>query len=649
MRKTSLSSTEPGGLGQAFCNIFALFLLACPLSQAEAFTPPAPSDMPDAITVKGKEIALKDLKNPLRESPDKLKELSQQGGEIYFRNCFLCHGDLLDGKGVFGQRLFPPAADFGLPEALPSKPEAYAYWRIMKGGKGLPKKFQPWDSAMPAWEDHLEEEDVWKVILFIYDNADDKWERALNDDQEPSVNRGRTLYKDKCAYCHGAKGGGDGPSAKYSSPKPRKLYKGQYKIRSTPFGKIPTDQDLFDMITNGYPGTSMPSWKHLSITDRWSLVLYLKKLSKKFEKFVKRGKTHQLIQVPEPPPFTLESVASGKQLFVQNCSGCHGVKGRGDGASTHKIVDLDADTIWPRNLTKPWTFRRGATRKKLFMTLRTGLSTSAMPRFSGRIFKDQQIWDLVHYVQTLSPSQKPPLKPTIKVEKVSGELPTTPDHPIWKEKDAYFFPLFGQIMEPKKSYYPVHDGLKVKAVRNGADIAFLLYWDDPHPDPILSTLTSVKESPAPPLPPELQVEEEEEETPAETEPQEFPDSIALQFPVNLSPDGEKPNFLNGDPNHPVNLWQWSSHPMQASEINARGLDKWERQPEASQGVDSKVFYRYGRYYLVMKRKLTTDDVSNDIQFRAGEKIPIAFNVWDGSQGQTGSKKSVSSWFEMVLE
>ena len=37
----------------------------------------------------------------------------------------------------------------------------------MKGGKGLPERFEPWNSAMPAWEGTLSQEEVWKTILYI--------------------------------------------------------------------------------------------------------------------------------------------------------------------------------------------------------------------------------------------------------------------------------------------------------------------------------------------------------------------------------------------------------------------------------------------------------------------------------------------------
>ena len=49
--------------------------------------------------------------------------------------------------------------------------EGYAFWRISKGGPGLPPEGAPWDSAMPAWEDVLTEEEIWKIIMAEYDIA----------------------------------------------------------------------------------------------------------------------------------------------------------------------------------------------------------------------------------------------------------------------------------------------------------------------------------------------------------------------------------------------------------------------------------------------------------------------------------------------
>ncbi len=321
--------------------------------------------MPATLVVEGRQVSLKDLKNPIAESDQTVRD----GAEVYVKNCALCHGDLLDGKGLFGESFFPRPANFLDPQSVLSKPQSYAYWRIMKGGPGLPEKYGPWDSAMPAWEGTLKEEDVWKVIQYIYSTAQERTQTKESPTSEPSADRGSEVYAKYCAVCHGDKGAGDGPGAKISSPFPRNFIKGHIKFRSTPFGKIPTDKDLFNIITQGTLGTTMPSWKHLPENDRHSLVLYLKTLSKKFAKFVTKGKTHKIVDVPEPPAFTLASLERGKELFIKNCSACHGIKGRSDGASTKKIVNVATDAIWPRNLTKPWKFRRGGNRKEIWSTM----------------------------------------------------------------------------------------------------------------------------------------------------------------------------------------------------------------------------------------------------------------------------------------
>ncbi|GJL80289.1 MAG: hypothetical protein NPINA01_32780 [Nitrospinaceae bacterium] len=628
--------------------VSCIFLLCPSLAFSELL--PSVVDMPDTLSVRGKIVDLKKLKSPLSKDPVHLAKHLREGGEIYFKNCLLCHGDLMDGQGLFADRFFPPPADFTHSVSVVTLPPSYAYWRIVKGGPGLPDKFSPWDSSMPAWEDQLSEEEIWKVILFIYATATEKKETLdPAHSSRASLEKGKEIYAQKCAWCHGDKGEGDGVSADYSSPRPRNFTKSHIKIRSTPFGKIPTDEDLFDRITKGSPGTTMPGWGHLPVADRWSLVLYLKSLGKKFAKFKEKGKTHKQVIVPDPPLFTLESLASGKELYLQNCSGCHGVKGRSDGASTHRVVDIASDAIWPRNLSKPWTFRRGNSRKQLFMTLRTGLSTTAMPRFSPRIFDDQQIWDIVHYVQTLSPSKKPEVKKTMTVQRVEGELPLDPKDPAWKKVDLNFFPLGGQIIGKEKLYAPTVDNIFIQAIHNGDEIAVNLHWDDPSYDPILAVLTRVKESPPPPLPEHLRAEQPEETKPKKPEIQEFPDAIAVQFPTRLNTEGLKPYFLNGDSRHPVNLWKWESGPNKTFEMNATGLSDWKVQPVENQKVLSESVYRYGRYSLVMKRKLITADDKNDIQFWTKTKIPIAFNVWDGSQGEKGTQKAISSWFEIILE
>lgn len=603
---------------------------------AWGFTPPPSEDVPKTFTLKGSKVAIKNLANPFKDDPKAL----MQGGTLYTKHCFFCHGDLLDGNGLFGKSFFPAPANFTRLDSILSRPQAYTFWRIMKGGQGLPEKYEPWNSAMPAWEETLSKKDVWKIITYIYETAR-QWHAKPGKQKPPSLEKGKQVYLEKCAFCHGEKGKGDGPSADYSMPQPRNLTKGHIKLRSTSFGKIPTDEDLFNAITKGMRGTTMPGWKHLPENDRKSLVIFIKSLSKKFKKFKKRGKSHKIVKVGKPPALSPKSLAQGKELFLANCSGCHGVEGRGDGVTTQRIIDYSSNAIWPRNLTQPWTFRRGSSREEIFKTLRTGLSTTAMPKFSPRVFSDAQIWDMAYYVSTLAPLTQPKTQSPLHAKKVAGKISEDFNAPVWKDAEASFIPLGGQLQSKPKSYFPTVRNLTVRAVHNGKEVALYMHWDDPSLDTSLRKFMDVEESPAPPLPEHMRGQDPEE--PLEAVIPEYPDAIAVQFPVKL--EAQTPYFLNGDADHSVNLWHWTTSTNKAVEIHARGLDAWS--PPEESGVSVTSHFSYGRYSLILKRKFKTDE--GDIEFQTGRPIPIAFNIWDGYHEETGNKKSISSWFTLWLD
>ena len=129
---------------------------------------PAP---PDAITVHGTEHALGTADNPYRhlEGTPEFEERVANGRQVYYQNCFYCHGDLMAGAGMFAHALNPIPSNFQDPGVIPMLREAFLFWRIAKGAPGLPEEGGPWQSAMPAWENFLTEEEMWNVILFLYD------------------------------------------------------------------------------------------------------------------------------------------------------------------------------------------------------------------------------------------------------------------------------------------------------------------------------------------------------------------------------------------------------------------------------------------------------------------------------------------------
>jgi mono/diheme cytochrome c family protein len=87
----------------------------------------------------------------------------------------------------------------------------------------------------------------------------------------------KQIYAQQCAACHGEEGRGDGPAAYLLYPKPRNFVAANYRLVST-WERMPTDQDLFNTITRGMPGSAMPSWGHLPEEQRWALVYYVKSI-----------------------------------------------------------------------------------------------------------------------------------------------------------------------------------------------------------------------------------------------------------------------------------------------------------------------------------------------------------------------------------
>lgn len=128
---------------------------------------PAP---PGTITFRGRTLTLTGLENPLRSSGE-LREHLAVGRRVYYENCVFCHGDRLDGQGHYAHAFNPAPLSFRDQGTIAQLTESYVFWRIAKGGPGLPREGTPWNSAMPAWEDFLTEEEIWAVIVYLYDQT----------------------------------------------------------------------------------------------------------------------------------------------------------------------------------------------------------------------------------------------------------------------------------------------------------------------------------------------------------------------------------------------------------------------------------------------------------------------------------------------
>ena len=90
-----------------------------------------------------------------------------------------------------------------------------------------------------------------------------------------SIAAGQEIYSSHCASCHGTTGKGDGPVGLTLNPRPADL--SQHAVTG-----IHPDSQLFEWITNGFPGSRMPAFRTaLSDTDRWNLVNFIRTLAPK--------------------------------------------------------------------------------------------------------------------------------------------------------------------------------------------------------------------------------------------------------------------------------------------------------------------------------------------------------------------------------
>jgi len=488
--------------------------------------------------------------------------------------------------------------------------------------------------------------------------------------QTTSAETGKAIYDQHCAACHGVNGQGDGPAAVWLYPKPRHFNSGLFKIKSTPSGFLPTDEDLLRTVTRGMPGSSMPSFTYLSEQERRDVVQYVKYLTvytdpsgkriNFFEDEKAKGLVGEPIQIPPEPPITVAAIAKGQDLYSKlNCFTCHGLNGEGVGPSTPGLKDFWGFSLPARDFNTG-QFRGGHEGRDLYLRVAGGIPGTPMPVFDDKMVSPEDRWAIVHYVQSLRRKDveiSDILKPaddTVHATRVK-KLPVSPADPAWDRFDPVRIPL--NPLWPEQDLIPA---VAVRAVHDGKRVAILCQWEDPIVDggPVRV--------------------------------QDFQDAIALQFSVN----GTTPFLGMGDAKNPVNIWQWKAgwqqeiegvrpdvstiyvsmhvdrypetkplfrtaeaagndlaqpaHKSPVEDANARGFGTFTAQPPAGQNVQGKGIWRDSHWNVVFVRDLKSKD-SNDVKFAVGKPVPIAFGVWDGQNRDRNGRKVISNWLKLLLE
>ena len=197
------------------------------------------------------------------------------------------------------------------------------------------------------------------------------------------LERGAVVYRTNCASCHGRRGDGRGPAARFLSVPPRDLTTGVYKWRTTASGDLPTDADLLRSVRQGAAGTPMPAWDGLlSIRDMWSVVQYIKTFS---PRFAEEGPAAPLAMQREAPTVDDASRRRGRLMYVMlQCWTCHGMNGTGDGPASGTLRDDNDHPIAAYDFTQN-TMRAGSRPFDVYRTFTTGVNGTPMPSYDEAI------------------------------------------------------------------------------------------------------------------------------------------------------------------------------------------------------------------------------------------------------------------------
>lgn len=450
--------------------------------------------------------------------------------------------------------------------------------------------------------------------------------------QAQDLARGRAVYLKHCSQCHGQAGTPyqfdpsrpgqylrnekevplidtrTAPGAPFVHPRPRDLTTGVFKLRSTAAGTLPTGADIIRTIARGMPGSSMPAWQGvLTEAEIKDVAAYVKTLSKRFAS----EKTGRLVDL-SPLPKTSESIKEGRKTYLNaNCFLCHGFEGRGDGdVGLYRRDAADQNNkVSAADLTKRWSFRSGPALEDIHKAVMTGMTL--MPSHEAAFGEGPQArrkaWDLAYYVDSLS-RPKPKADGVLTVGKKDGELPAGENDPLWENVPPQDVFLAGQVILAPRYYEPSVDMISVRGVFNDRELALLLEWNDP------------RKNLAP-----------------------MPDAVQVQLPLPLESRRDLPHFLEGSAARPALLWKWDAQSEKLQAWKASGPSA-KKTGLAAEGLKSSASYSYGRWRLLIRKKLGPD-------FPRDRPIPVAFSVWDGDPGEreeAGLRRSLSGWNALVL-
>ncbi len=243
---------------------------------------------------------------------------------------------------------------------------------------------------------------------------------------------------------------------------------------------------------------------------------------------------------------------------------------------------------------------------------------------------------------------------------------------VWKTVPAYKQPLQRQfLVVPKPADVGVKEVL-VQSINDGRYIAFRLVWKD----------TTMNDG---------------------TKVMNFSDGAAIQFPVKKEP---LPEYFMGESKKPVHILHWkawrsrdqkngfqtvkTAYPNMTVDmynfdysVKGNGTEKTQAEKDIfipgraagnplssphkeiieeliaegagtlkSKNIENttgEAGWKNGEWVVLFKRPLNVGDTGS-VQFKVGDRMPVAFAIWEGSRKESAGRKAVSpAWAEVKVE
>jgi mono/diheme cytochrome c family protein len=100
-----------------------------------------------------------------------------------------------------------------------------------------------------------------------------------------------------------------------------------------------------------------------------------------------------------PVPTSADSIKAGRAIYAKNCAGCHGLQGKGDGASAPKGST-------PANLVAG-KFKHGGSDSDIFKSIEEGIGPKPMiMKPWGEKLSDEDIWNTINFLRDLAKRAK---------------------------------------------------------------------------------------------------------------------------------------------------------------------------------------------------------------------------------------------------